>query len=315
MTNAVSVLQKQPSTMALSGIRKGKIEMPCRVLLYGAEGVGKTTWCAGAPKPILLGADSGSSNINVDRLPEPKSWADILSGIDLVGNEKHEYKTIIVDPLNWCEALVFQDITGGTVPIEEALGGYGKGYTAALDKWRLMLAGLERCWKNGMHILLTAHSLVRDFRNPEGPSFDRYEVAMNAKAAGLFKQWVDVVLFAQIETFVKPDKPKSKRTIGTSGARIVHTQGCAAYDAKSRLKLPEEMDLSWSTFWSEVQAEKGRAGELAAQIQNMAEEIADPKVAEFSALWISKHAGDADRLAELANRLSLKMEESRKETT
>jgi hypothetical protein len=49
-----------------------------RALIYGAEKVGKSTWSAGAPKPIFLGAESGTERLDVDRL-QPSSWEEALS--------------------------------------------------------------------------------------------------------------------------------------------------------------------------------------------------------------------------------------------
>lgn len=301
----------KPSTMTIAGIRKGKIQMPLRVLVYGAEGCGKTTFCAGAPKPILLGVESGSMNVDIDRLPEPKTWQDILDGVALLENEKHDYETLAIDPLNWAEALVFAHLTGGNGSIEDFNGGYGKGYTAALDQWRVLLAGLERLWRKGMHVLLTAHSQVKSFANPEGAAYDRYEIAMNTKASGLVKQWTDFVLFARFEAFAKVDT-KTKRANGFStGARVAHTSWQAAFDAKSRLKLPDELPLSWQAFWDAVQAESSRAVQMRAQIEAMLTELGDETVATKARGYVAAAKDDATALAEVANAVAMKLEESK----
>ena len=73
----------------------------------------------------------------------------------------------------------------------------------------------------GTNVVLLAHSWIKPFKNPSGEDFDRYELKINNKAAGLVKEWSEAVLFANWETFVKEDK-RTKRNKGVStGARIL----------------------------------------------------------------------------------------------
>jgi hypothetical protein len=309
---AVQIPQRRK---ALASVRKGVLETPLRVLIYGSEKVGKSTFAAGAPKPIFLGAENGTERLDVERL-QPSTWNEAVEWVDELSREAHEYKTLVVDPINWLEPMCWAAVVGDTgQSIEEFGGGYGKGYTAAIGHWRVLLSGMEKCWLRGMNIVLVAHSQVRTFQNPEGPAFDRYELAMNVKTAGILKQWVDAVLFARLETFTKVD-PGTKKAKGySSGARMLHTQPCAAYDAGARWKLPEELDLSWQSFAEAVQAESGRAAELQAQIAKLVAELDDAKIRDASAAFVDKNRNNADRLAELLNRLNLKIAEKKAVTT
>jgi AAA domain len=295
---------------ALASVRKGVLDSPMRVLVYGAEKVGKSTFAAGAPSPIFVGAESGTERLDVARL-QPTTWAEAVEWVRELGTEKHDHQTLVLDPLNWLEPLAWNAVTGGTTTIESFDGGYGRGYSAAVDKWREMLFAIEQCWKRGMHIIITAHAQVKQFQNPEGPSFDRYEIAMNAKAAGIFKQYVDAVLFARLETFTKIDATTKKAKGYSSGARVLHTQPSAAYDAGSRWKLPEEIDLSWDSFVASVRDEGKRATELAEQITKLTADLGDPEVTKYSAAFVERNGKNADRLAELVNRLNAKLEEKR----
>lgn len=298
---------------ALASVRKGVLDTPVRVLIYGAEKVGKSTFAAGAPKPIFVGAESGTERLDVTRL-EPSTWQEAVEWVTELATEPHDYRTLVIDPVNWLEPLCWAAVCAvdGSRGIEDVGGGYGKGYTAALDLWRALLLQVERCWRRGMHIVIVAHSQVKTFQNPEGAAYDRYELAMHQKAAGLLRQWVDAVLFARLETFAKVEKGTKKAKGMSTGARFLHTQPCAAYDAGARWKLEEQIPLSWDDFMGAVEAEKTRGTELLAQIAELTTEIGDVKVAKFSAEFVEKHKGNADRLAELANRLNIKAEEKRK---
>src|SRR5450631_831960 len=97
------IMQKTTSRsiMSLGNIRKGKLEVPVRALVHGVEGVGKSSLAAGAPSPIFLGADNGTAQLDIERLPEPQTWEDVLAAVRLLQDESHEYRTLVIDPLNW----------------------------------------------------------------------------------------------------------------------------------------------------------------------------------------------------------------------
>ena len=300
-----------PKRRALQSVRKGVLDTPVRVLVYGAEKVGKSTFAAGAPSPIFLGAENGTERLDVERL-QPSTWNEAVDWINELATEEHAYKTLVVDPLNWLEPMCWAQVCTnmGVTNIEDP--GFGKGYTAALDLWRSFTFGLERCWRaKGMHIILVAQSQVKSFQNPEGAPYDRYELAMHAKAAGMLKQWVDAVLFARLETFAKLEKGQQRAKGFSTGARVVHTQPSAAYDAGARWKLPEELPLSWDDFMGAIHADGKKAAELEEQVTSMCEELGDEKVTAFAVEFVVKNKGNADRLAELANRLNIKLDEKK----
>ncbi|MGH8523791.1 MAG: ATP-binding protein, partial [Gammaproteobacteria bacterium] len=228
---------------------KGKQAQPLRIVLHGTEGVGKTTFAASAPSPIFIGAEDGTSQLDVVRFQSPETWQEILDAVRELETAKHEYKTLVLDTVDWAEPMLWEHICkrDGFANVEAY--GYGKGYQAALDEWRVFLGALERMRKaRGMHIILVAHSWIKPFKNPEGEDFDRYELKLNPKASGKIKEWADAVLFANHETFATEDK-KTKRIKGVStGARLLYTQRTAAFDAKNRHSLPESLPLSWEEF-------------------------------------------------------------------
>lgn len=321
MSTAAQSIKSPPSAppkrMTLTKLVKGRLEQPRRVLLYGPEGIGKTTFGAGAPAPIFLGAEDGSGELDVVRFPKPEGWADIMEAISTLTTDEHEYQTLVVDTLDAAEPMLWDFIckrdsatskTGAIKDIEDY--GYGKGYQKALDEWRIFLAALERLRAaRRMHVVLLAHCWIKPFKNPLGEDFDRFELKLNAKAGGLLKDWCDTVLFANYETYAHKDE-KTKRVRGVStGARIINTQRSAAWDAKNRYGLPETLPLSWSDF--DAAARAGQVSDPAA----LREEIAR-KAKELGGdieKWVSdalpKAGDDAARLAQINNRLNAKLAE------
>ena len=81
------------SRMTLAAVKKGRIKQPLRVIVYGQEGVGKSTFAACAPSPIFLCAESGTNHLDIARFPAPEQWSDVFDAVDLLTRQEHDYKT------------------------------------------------------------------------------------------------------------------------------------------------------------------------------------------------------------------------------
>src|SRR5581483_932971 len=126
---------------------------------------GKSSFAAAAPKPIFLCADNGTNELNIARLPERRGWDDVLSAVDILTNDDHVYETFVIDPINWIEPMCWRAVCNdkGWSNIEEP--GFQKGYTAAVDYWRLLISRLERLQSaKRMHVIVLAHTTPRNFK-------------------------------------------------------------------------------------------------------------------------------------------------------
>lgn len=312
---AQQLLRSVPSRMTLKALVRGKKEQPLRVVLYGVEGIGKSTFASGAPKPIFLAPEEGTAQLDIDRFPAPETWPEVLEALRVLEREDHEYQTLVMNTLDWLEPILWAHVCerDEMKNIEEY--GYGKGYSAALEEWRIFLASLERIRRSkGMHVVMLAHSWIRPFKNPEGDDFDRYEMKLNNKAAGLMKEWADAVLFSNYETFASKDK-RTKRVRGVdTGARLIFTQRKAAYDAKNRYGLPDSMPLSWGEFEGAVRTHEPADPErLKAEIERKLK-LLGGEIEKGGTAAIARAGSDAMKLAQLNNwanaKLAAKEEES-----
>jgi hypothetical protein len=175
----------------------------------------------------------------------------------------------------------------------------------------VFLADLERLQRERrMHVILLAHSFIKKFANPEGDDFDRYILKLNEKAAALVREWCKGVYFANYETFAVSDKQRRVRGVST-GARILHTQRTAAYDAKDRYGLPETLPLSWDEFVKGVEAGCPADPQvLIAEIQRKAKELGGD-IEKSTAELLPKFKDDGAKLAQLNDRLNAKLGERR----
>lgn len=308
----LAVAPSGPKRMSLGAVIKGRIAQPLRVVVYGVEGIGKSSFAAGAPTPIFLGAEDGTAQLDVARFPSPQNWQDALDAVRELETAEHDYGTLVIDTLDWLEPILWSHICVRDKEPNIETYGFGKGYNAAFDEWRVFVAALERMRKaHPMHVVMIAHSWVKTFKNPGGADFDRYEMKLNAKAAGLVKEWADCVLFANYETFTSKDD-RTKRVKGVdTGARLLYTQRRASYDAKNRHSLPEEMPLDWAEFWSGVEEHDKRVEdpELEARVLAKIEQLQKDTLRNNGLGAIKRAAGNPDKLAQLNNWATAKLAE------
>jgi len=304
-----SVAQKQNSPprenrMKLASVVTGQQEFPDRVLLFGPEGCGKSTWAAGAPSPIFIAAEDGTAQLNVARFPRPDSWQDVLDALETLRVEKHEYKTIAIDTLDAIEPLLWAYICERDKQKSIEAYGYGRGYVAALDEWRVFLSLVERLRREReMGIVMIAHSMIRTFKSPDTDDFDRYELKLNAKAGGLLKEWCDSVLFAHYETYASKDGNRAKGI--STGARIVSTQRTAAFDSKNHYSLPETLPLNYDDYVAAKAARAPRsATELKLSISTKLEKLKDEETKKKATAAARKVGDNAAELAKIDNRLT-----------
>jgi hypothetical protein len=291
--------------MTLANVVRGKQERPIRIIVYGVEGVGKSTFAAQAPSPIFLCSEDGTSQLDVARFPTPRSWNDVLEAVRVLTQEEHSFKTLVIDTLDWLEPICWQYVCqiNSKNNIEEF--GYGKGYIAAVEQWRALLSRLDAmCRSRKMHVVMVAHGTVRRVDDPQTGPFDRYRLKLHEKSADILREWVDAILFARHEVVTVERKGKIRGM--SSGARVLHTQWTAAYDAKNRFDLPDTLPLAWDEFETAVRNHvPADAGKLQTELQELIPKLNDKEKAEKA---LKEWAGDNPaRLAQLLDKVRGKL--------
>ncbi len=225
----------------LAQVHSGRRHRPPRLLIYGTEGIGKSTLAAQAPGAIVIPTEDGLDQIDCDSFPLARSFDDVLAYLTALATEEHEYKTVVIDSADWLERLIFDQVCKqyGAKSIEKVDGGYGKGYVHALTQWRQVIDALRYLREQkGMIVVLLAHAKIEKFADPESTSFDRFSPRLNKNAAALLCEWCDAILLATREHgAAKGEK--------SGGERILRCVGTPACLAKNRYDLPETLPLAW----------------------------------------------------------------------
>lgn len=232
--------------MALA-ISRGVVFKAQKVVVYGPEGIGKSTFASQFPDPLFIDTEGSTNLMDVARLPRPSSWTMLLAYIKEVKATPGVCKTLVIDTVDWAEQLCVAHIcaTYDKKGIEDF--GYGKGYVFVKEEIGRLLNLLSDVIESGINVVLTAHASIRKFELPdECGSFDRYELKLGNKTGGqtsaLVKEWADMVLFANYKQHVvEIDKKKKAK----GGQRIMHTVHHPCWDAKNRHDLKPELPFDF----------------------------------------------------------------------
>lgn len=220
----------------------GKRKTPPRVLVYGAHGVGKTTFAAAAPRPLVIATEAGADGIGVDRTPTVGSFSDLLATLREAAAT--EYETIILDSLSACEPLIRAQTMAAAKLTDESYEAYGRGASMSVVHWGALVSALDDVHAAGKGIVCVAHAATKVLKNPSGADYAAHVIAMPEAAAALVCRWADEVLFARLDLSV--DKGKAT----TTGNRFLFAAPGEGAIAKNRCGLPDRLPLSWSAYQS-----------------------------------------------------------------
>jgi energy-coupling factor transporter ATP-binding protein EcfA2 len=232
-------------------ITGGKVQKAKKVVIYGPEGIGKSSLAAQFPNPVFIDTEGSTTELDVKRFPKPSSWEMINQQIKFaIQQGPSVIGTLIIDTIDWAEMKCNESVcsTHNKKGIEDF--GYGKGYIYSAEEFGRFLNLLSDVVERGIHAVLTAHSQIVKFEQPdEMGAYDRYQLKLGQKTgsrtAALVKEWADMVLFINYKTFSVAADDTGKKHKAQGGARTMYTQHYPAWDAKNRFGLPAELPMDY----------------------------------------------------------------------
>lgn len=231
--------------MALK-ISDGTLSRAQKLVVYGGEGLGKTTLASQMPEPLIIDLEKGSSHISVRRITDVRTWEELFSVIEEIIATAGICKTLVIDTADKAEEMCVEHICTKyrKSGIEEF--GYGKGYAYLAEEFSRLLKLCDRLIEAGIHVAFIAHAKMRKMELPdEQGAFDRWELKLSKQVAPLLKEWPDALLFLNYKTVVVQTDTAAK---AQGGKRVIYASHHPCWDAKNRHGLPEELPLEYTSI-------------------------------------------------------------------
>ncbi|RKJ79192.1 ATP-binding protein [Butyricicoccus sp. 1XD8-22] len=230
-------------------ITRGMIQTAQKVVLYGPEGIGKSTFASHFPEPVFIDTEGGTKQLDVARFPKPESWQYLLDEVREVLAKPGLCRTLVLDTADWAEQLCMAAICAKYQKAGIEDFGYGKGYVFLEEEFGRLLNLLEDVTGRGIHVVVTAHARLSKFEQPdELAPYDRWSLKLTKKNSPMLKEWADMVLFANYKTFTVRTEDKKVKAQG--GRRVMYTTHHPCWDAKNRHGLAEELPFSFGEIAS-----------------------------------------------------------------
>lgn len=233
----------------LNGIKITRNELPPRLVLYGVDGIGKSTFASGAPSPVWVPTKDGIAPAGMPSFDVLNAYPELLDALRSLARGDHTFRTVVIDSLDWIERLIHQHVAfeKGKDNIEDI--PYGKGFGFALEHWETVLKALDYLREKGMSVICIAHAEIKRFDNPETEPYERYQLKLHKSASALLREWADIVAFANRETLLKSTDvgfDKEVRRGVATGKRLMFLDERPSHLAKNRYALPEKLPLAWN---------------------------------------------------------------------
>ena len=238
--------------MSKYSITTGILDSPVKTVLYGPEGIGKSTFASHFPDPVFIDTEGGTKRLNIARLPQPTSWSMLLDEVNEVRKGNIPCGTLVIDTADWAERLAITALCA-KAKVDGLEGfGYGKGYTYLKEEYGRLLDALEEVLNAGHNVLILAHSTISKFEQPDAMgNYDRWTMKTTKQVEPLLREWCDLLLFANYKTVVeKSGSSPNAKNKASGGRRVLYTTHTPCWDAKNRFDLPDELPFEYASIAS-----------------------------------------------------------------
>ena len=234
-------------------ITRGIIPTAKKVVIYGPEGIGKSTFASHFPEPVFIDTEGSTKALNVVRV-DVHGWKDIKDAATeiILGRAGVPCRTLVLDTADWAEAMCADYVCTQNRWNSLSSPGYGTGYRVNWETFKELIEIFNGAIANNINVVITAHAFMRKFEQPdEAGAYDRWEMKLQnspkANIAATVKEWADMVLFANYRVIVS-DKDKQGKGKAQGGRRVMYASHHPCWDAKNRYGLPDMMDFDYQAI-------------------------------------------------------------------
>jgi hypothetical protein len=219
------------------------------ILVYGVEGLGKTSLALDFPDPVYLqiAPEAPPRHLRPKGFGVLRTYDDVMGALRALYKEPHSYQTVVIDSLTALEPLLMQDVCIRNKWKDIEAPGFGKGYVAAEAAWRSFMKGCAAlCAGRNLTVVLIGLAEAGEHTEPGMAGYKKYNLRLHKRAVGIVTQTPDAVLFLNTKVTVKETDTgfgkKDGHAVG-GGTRWLFCDGRPAFNAKNRFNLPEAIML------------------------------------------------------------------------
>lgn len=226
------------------------ITKPPKVCIYGTHGVGKSTFAASCPAPIFIQTEDRLAHLRVKAFELSRTAEHVRQCLDWLLMEKHDYKTVVIDSIDWCDDLIVAEVClqRGTDDINHPkIFPFGAGYKLVAKVWTNdILTRLAMLNEKGMMPVLISHFKVVYKEDPQYGTYQKYDIDLQDRSASKIHEFCDIVGFLEMKTAVTPRetyKGDNVATLQSLGQRALRLRPQPFWETKESYNLPASIDI------------------------------------------------------------------------
>lgn len=259
----------------LDKISTKKETEPLKVLIYGKEKIGKSTFASNIPGHVFMNLEGRLARIDeANAGPRIESYDgedSVKTFLQELITSDHKHSTLVIDSANYLEDLISKYIARMHQKdcIESIPFGEGQGLLIA--EWQNLINAFEILrLKRNMNIVFLSHATIKTNNPARGVSYNYYGPKLSGgkdKIKGtsdLLKGYCDIYAFANTEDITKQVSTGfSKTNQAVSSTRKLYMDPSdPSYESGVSLKgMPTECDFTWQAFSTAVANALAKKGE------------------------------------------------------
>lgn len=231
------------------------------ITIYGAVGVGKSTFASTFPKPFFFDFEDRTAYINnivrdadygVD-IANLQNWGQLVNAINELANT--EFETIVFDGVTKLQNFVWEEVGRQLNNANPKSIAYGLGYARASELFATLMQFAKLLQKNhNKTIIFIDHEKIKeeDSGVVNHQSFNKYfPECMNSVSKILIKE-SDYIFRLTEDIIIRADK-KSNATTAVYNGLVLHTDRKHNIESvlKSSLPLPQKIKANYDDFKAE----------------------------------------------------------------
>lgn len=256
-------------------IHKGKKKKPLKIGVYGQGATGKSTLAKDA---LIADIEGGLNEIDCESVDLVGAGTeDLLDFLRYVHKHHKDIKqdTIAIDSIDWVEKKIHAEICEErgvkSGSINDKVLAFGVGHQMAMARFVKLFDSLDMIRDLGFNLLIISHAKIQQLNDPNVDQYDRWDVSLEKNIRRYFREWLDILCYVNIETFTVKQESQgfggTKFKPTTTGRRLLNIGNDPSYESKTRVALPDKIDLSWDALMSAIEESRADKGNSAKQVK------------------------------------------------